>query len=212
MSLPVQFYTLLTMIAMGSLFGVMLDTYQRFLMRSRRKRWIVFINDLLFWLIQGILIFYVLFQVNDGELRFYLFLALLCGFSAYQALFKNIYMGLLNQLIQWVQAMIRFGLRMLNALIYQPLKGLYLLIVTILLYIGKTLLALVNLAWKVIEWVLNIIFKWIKWSFRTIYLFFPKPIKKNVGKVRNLCEGFFVTSKNTIIKGYAISKKFFRKK
>ena len=72
MTLTVQFYTLLAMIGMGSIFGATLDTYQRFLKRGHRNRWIVFINDILFWMIQGLIIFYVLFLVNHGELRFYL--------------------------------------------------------------------------------------------------------------------------------------------
>ncbi|WP_328192609.1 spore cortex biosynthesis protein YabQ, partial [Heyndrickxia coagulans] len=39
MSLSVQFYTMLAMIAMGSFFGGTLDTYNRFLQRRNRKRW-----------------------------------------------------------------------------------------------------------------------------------------------------------------------------
>ncbi len=90
MTLSTQFLTMLSMIGMGSLFGAMLDTYQRFLKRPKRKSLIVFINDLFFWIIQALLIFYTLFQVNNGELRFYIFLALLCGFAAYQSLFKRL--------------------------------------------------------------------------------------------------------------------------
>ena len=108
MTLTIQFYTLLAMIGMGSGFGAALDTYSRFLNRSERKRWIVFIHDFLFWIIQGLLIFYVLFLVNEGEFRLYLFLALLCGFSAYQALFKGFYQRLLEFLIILVIKLARF--------------------------------------------------------------------------------------------------------
>ncbi|HAQ08447.1 MAG TPA: spore cortex biosynthesis protein YabQ, partial [Bacillus bacterium] len=92
MTLSTQFLTMLAMIGMGSLFGASLDTHNRFLNRTKRKSWIVFINDILFWLFQGLSIFYVLFSVNMGELRLYIFLALLCGFAAYQSLFKSIYL------------------------------------------------------------------------------------------------------------------------
>ena len=61
MTLSTQFLTMLSMIGMGSLFGAMLDTYQRFLNRPKRNHWIVFFNDLLFWVIQALLIFYTLF-------------------------------------------------------------------------------------------------------------------------------------------------------
>src|SRR3954465_1158702 len=108
MTLSTQFVTLLSMIGMGSLFGAMFDTYQRFLKRPKRKQWIVFFNDLLFWMIQAVIIFYTLFQVNNGELRFYIFLALLCGFAAYQSLFKGMYLSLLEMMIKTILAVSRF--------------------------------------------------------------------------------------------------------
>src|SRR6476660_4178123 len=102
MTLTTQFYTLLAMIGMGSFYGAALDTYSRFLKRSERKRWIVFVHDVLFWVIKGLLIFYVLFLLNEGAFRFYLFLALFCGFSAYQALFRNLYRSSLEMFIKIV--------------------------------------------------------------------------------------------------------------
>ena len=82
MTLSTQFMTMLAMIGMGIFFGAGLDTYNRFLKRSKRKSWLVFINDILFWILQGLFIFFVLFRVNQGELRIYIFIALLCGFAS----------------------------------------------------------------------------------------------------------------------------------
>ena len=70
-----------------------------FLKRQERKRWLVFIHDILFWIVQALFVFYVLLLVNEAELRIYVFLALLCGFAAYQSLLKALYMKLLNFLI-----------------------------------------------------------------------------------------------------------------
>src|SRR6516165_4054961 len=108
MTLSTQFLTMLSMVGMGSAFGAMFDTYQRFLNRPQRKYWIVFVNDVLFWILQAILIFYTLFLVNNGELRFYIFVALLCGFAAYQSLFKRIYLRFLEILIYSVITICRF--------------------------------------------------------------------------------------------------------
>jgi spore cortex biosynthesis protein YabQ len=123
MTLSTQFVTLLSMIGMGSLFGAMFDTYQRFLKRPKRKQWIVFFNDLLFWMIQAVIIFYTLFQVNNGELRFYIFLALLCGFAAYQSLFKGMYLSLLEMMIKTILAVSRFIKKAFLVLIYKPILG-----------------------------------------------------------------------------------------
>jgi spore cortex biosynthesis protein YabQ len=51
MSLTTQFLTMLTMIGMGSYLGAAVDTYSRFLQRQKRAHWVVFINDILFWVI-----------------------------------------------------------------------------------------------------------------------------------------------------------------
>ncbi|MEH7523396.1 spore cortex biosynthesis protein YabQ, partial [Bacillus sp. JJ1503] len=120
MTLSTQFITMLAMIGMGSVFGAALDTYNRFLKRSNRKSWIVFINDILFWVVQGLAIFYILFIVNRGELRFYIFIALLCGFAAYQSLFKGLYVRLLEISISVIVAIYRFLLKLFHYMIYKP--------------------------------------------------------------------------------------------
>lgn len=73
MSVTTQLETMLAMIGMGGWLGLSIDTYSRFLQRRKRARFIVFINDVLFWLLQGLIIFYVLLLVNEGELRVYIF-------------------------------------------------------------------------------------------------------------------------------------------
>ena len=145
MTLTIQFYTLLAMIGMGSCFGAALDTYNRFLKRSVRKRWIVFLHDFLFWIIQGLLIFYVLFLVNEGEFRLYLFLALLCGFSAYQALFKGVYQRFLEFLILLVIKVVRFLTKSVQMLIFLPIKWVIVTAISIIIGIGRFVLVLIKM-------------------------------------------------------------------
>ena len=108
MSLDTQFITLISMIGMGISFGAAFDTYNHFLVRGKRKLWFVFLNDILFWCTQALLIFYVLYESNYGEWRFYILLALLCGYSAYQALFKNLYKKFLKMAINWIHQILLF--------------------------------------------------------------------------------------------------------
>lgn len=165
MSLTTQFYTMLAMIAMGSIFGASLDTYNRFLQRGKRKRWIVFINDVMFWLIQGLAVFYILFLVNYGEIRFYIFVALVCGFAAYQALMKNIYLKLLEILISAVISIYQFIVKLFMSLIFNPIKWIVLAFVTLTITLGKVLLSLVKVILQMLLWVIKIIFSPLKWIF-----------------------------------------------
>ncbi|MED3788476.1 spore cortex biosynthesis protein YabQ [Peribacillus frigoritolerans] len=200
MTLTIQFYTLLAMIGMGSGFGAALDTYSRFLNRSERKRWIVFIHDFLFWIIQGLLIFYVLFLVNEGEFRLYLFLALLCGFSAYQALFKGFYQSFLEFLIILVIKLARFIANSVHMLIILPIKWVIVSILAIIIGIGKFVLALLKWAGKILLFILNIFWRPLKWILTYIWNLLPVFVTKNVGKFYNKGKGILLKIKNSIFR------------
>ncbi|WP_066074257.1 spore cortex biosynthesis protein YabQ [Neobacillus soli] len=191
MTLSTQFITMLSMIGMGALFGAMFDTYQRFLNRPKRKQWLVFINDLLFWIIQAVAIFYTLFLVNNGELRFYIFLALLCGFAAYQSILKGIYQHLLELLINTIIAVYNFIKRTLYLIIYKPILSLIQLVVIIVLSIGRGLLALVKVVSKVLVFILKVIFVPVQRILLIIWKLLPKGIKKTVEKLYNKTAGNF---------------------
>lgn len=198
MTLTIQFYTLLAMIGMGSLFGAALDTYNHFLKRSERKRWIVFLHDFLFWIIQGLLIFYVLFLVNEGELRLYLFLALLCGFSAYQALFKGLYLRFLAFLIVLVVKLFRFMTELVRLIVIEPIKWIIMSIFAIVLGICKMVLALFKGIGKVLLFILNIFWKPVEWIFVKFWNLLPIFVTKNVEKFYNKGKGFLLKMKNSI--------------
>lgn len=200
MTLTIQFYTLLAMIGMGSGFGAALDTYSRFLNRSERKRWIVFIHDFLFWIIQGLLIFYVLFLVNEGEFRLYLFLALLCGFSAYQALFKGFYQRFLEFLIILVIKLARFIANSVHMLIFLPIKWVIVSILAIIIGIGKFVLTLLTWAGKILLFILNIFWRPLKWILTYIWNLLPVFVTKNVGKFYNKGKGILLKIKNSIFR------------
>lgn len=200
MTLSTQFLTMLSMIGMGSLFGVMFDTYQRFLDRPNRKSWIVFFNDLLFWVIQALIIFYILFLVNNGELRFYIFVALLCGFAAYQSLFKGIYLRLLEFMINTVIAIFRFMRRAFQLLIYKPVIGIIQLIISIILLLGRGGVSLVKFILKVLLFIFKVLWVPIEKIMMILWKLLPKGIKKNVEKLYNRTAGIFMEIKNYLVK------------
>lgn len=198
MTLTTQFYTLLAMIGMGSFYGAALDTYNRFLKRSERKRWIVFIHDILFWVIQGLLIFYVLFLVNEGEFRFYLFLALLCGFSAYQALLRSLYRSSLELFIKIVIKVFEFCVKSVQILIFLPIKWVITVILTLLIGIWKTLFFLLKWMGKLLFMIVHVILKPFQWILIKIWDMLPETVTKKVGKFYNRLTGILLKCKNVI--------------
>ncbi|KUP04553.1 spore coat protein [Bacillus coahuilensis p1.1.43] len=207
MTLSTQFYTMLSMILMGSLLGMSLDTYQRFLNRPNQNRWIVFVHDLLFWILQALVIFYVLYLVNYGEVRFYLFLAILLGFSMYQALLKRFYLMLQESVIDGVVSVYRFIVKLLTILVYRPIRGLLLFLLATILWIGRAIWKIVGmlflLLWKFVRIFLLLPLKWI---FLQAWKLFPKTLTT---RVDNLYEGTgkFILKKKKALVHYISNRK-----
>ncbi|MBM7663432.1 spore cortex biosynthesis protein YabQ [Bacillus mesophilus] len=185
MSLTVQFYTMLAMFGMGSWVGAALDTYGRFLKRSTRASWFVFLNDIAFWVVQGLIIFYTLLVVNEGELRFYVFLALLCGFAAYQSLFQSFYKSLLERLISMVVKTYKFFARLVTVLIINPIRYIIQLLLVFLLGLWK-LIMMVSI------FIVKVIYTPFKWVGLLIWKLTPKKFKIFLNKIA----GFLMKIKN----------------
>ncbi|MGX6446287.1 spore cortex biosynthesis protein YabQ [Neobacillus sp. K501] len=200
MTLSTQFLTMLSMIGMGTLFGAMFDTYQRFLKRPKRRSWIVFFNDLLFWIAQALIIFYVLFLVNNGELRFYIFIALLCGFAAYQSLLKGLYLRLLEIIIRTLISVYRFIRKSFIVLIYKPIIGILQLLISLIILIGRGIYSLVKFILKVLLWIIRVLIVPVEKIIIILWKLLPKGLKKTVEKLYNKTAGIFMVIKNYSIK------------
>lgn len=207
MTLTTQFVTMLAMIGMGSVFGAALDTYNRFLQRTKRKSWLVFINDILFWVVQGLAIFYILYLVNKGELRFYIFIALLCGFAAYQSLFKVMYLRVLEISIRMAISIYRFFVKAITLLIYKPIQGLIMALIAIAVTLGKGLYSLLKVIIRVLWFILKAAFLPVKWILLLLWKLLPKRIKKTVEKLYNKLAGYSHRIKNYVLKWTAKWKK-----
>lgn len=191
MTLSTQFITMLTMVGMGVFFGISLDTYQYFLKRTERKRLVVFFHDLLFWFFQALLIFYVLFLVNQGEVRVYLILALLLGFTIYKSLFQSLYLRLLKILISTIVQTANFIAKLVIQVIYKPIRMLLLFIVSILIFLLKGLKTLVRFVLRVLRFIIKSVFLPIKWLLSLIWLILPNKVKIFVEKFYGYLAGYY---------------------
>lgn len=194
MSLTTQFETMLAMIAMGLLFGALLDTYQRFLKRPKRARLISFFTDIIFWCLFGLLVFYSLYQVNFGEVHLYIFLALLCGFSAYQALFKHMYLKILERLIFLAVRTFLFLKRCFHLLIITPPTILLKTVQALLIFLKRSLLFLAKMILSLLLLIGKIIFSPVL----LIWRIFPASLRKKAENFQKEVAGFFLYIKNKV--------------
>ncbi|MYL39778.1 spore cortex biosynthesis protein YabQ [Halobacillus litoralis] len=188
MTLTTQFMTILSMIGGGMFVGASLDTFERFFHKRNKQSWLELLYQLIFWLVQAAFLFYLLYLVNYGELRVYVFAAVVCGFAAYRALFQNLYLRSLEVWIRIFMAVLTFLKKTVYYLVYVPAKSIIFLIISLLLGVYKILL-------KGIIILLIVAFYPIKLLFRVIWRFLPKNMKNYLSK----SAGFLKKMKNIMI-------------
>lgn len=168
---------MLAMIGMGSFFGAALDTYSRLFPRLNRNIILLIVHDILFWITQALLIFYVLYLVNHGEIRFYIFIALLCGFAFYQSLLKNGYLKLLEKIIRFVKRTYRKGKNMFSVLIVRPVVVTVTFLFTALVILIKSIFRIITASGIMLFTVLTFFIKPVLFPASLLWKLFPESIK-----------------------------------
>ncbi|MBH0231830.1 spore cortex biosynthesis protein YabQ [Halobacillus yeomjeoni] len=187
MTLTTQFITILSMIGGGMFVGASLDTFERLFYKRNKKSWLEIIYQLGFWLFQAAFLFYILYLANYGELRVYVFIALVCGFSAYRAMLQPIYLNILEFLIKFCMAIYRIVKKTFYYFVVWPVKSIIFLIFSLLLVVYKILL-------KGIIIIFLVAFYPIKLVLRLIWRLLPKSMKKHLRQIA----GFLGKMKNTL--------------
>lgn len=87
-----QVYVFLIFIMNGLLIGLLFDTFRTIRKSFKTSNIITDFQDIIFWLLTGLLILYSLFKFVNGELRGYIFIGLILGYILYLLIFSSIYM------------------------------------------------------------------------------------------------------------------------
>ncbi|WP_158738509.1 spore cortex biosynthesis protein YabQ [Alteribacillus sp. YIM 98480] len=173
MSLAVQFQTMFAMVAMGLVLGMNLDFYHRLTIRSVKAFWARLAWDLLFWLVQVLLVFYVLLHVNEGELRIYIFFSIAAGFFIYRRYGRSPFIKTMElgfSIVRWTRRTIAALIRIF---IISPIKF-------ILKLITSSVMIGITISGNVLFFLLNLLLFPLKLAARYLYPVFrrllPQPI------------------------------------
>ena len=112
----------------GIIIGLIFDIF-RILRRSFKTADIVtYIEDILFWLITGILILYTIFVFNYGKIRFFMFVGIFLGAMLYMLLISRYIIKISVTAIEFIKKTILFFLKIVIfpfQFIYRILKKIF---------------------------------------------------------------------------------------
>ncbi|MBO8164884.1 MAG: spore cortex biosynthesis protein YabQ [Brevibacillus sp.] len=150
MSIAVQLQTIALMSACGALMGMGFDTYQLFRRRWRIPAWLIFVLDVSFWVTSVLLVFAVLQRVNDGVVRWPIFLGIIAGAWLYFVLGSKSYTQFLLSVIKFVKWLYLTIMKIIDILIVQPILFVYKLLSILFGFLFTVLLTLGSFLWKLV--------------------------------------------------------------
>ena len=84
-----QGYIFVIFILNGFLIGILFDIFRILRKSFKTKDIVTYIEDILFWIITGIFLLYSVFKFNNGEIRLYMFIAILIGVLLYMLILSS---------------------------------------------------------------------------------------------------------------------------
>lgn len=104
----------------GFLIGLLFDFFRILRKSFKTSDIITYIEDILFWILTGIILLYSIFTFNNGEIRFYMFLGVILGCIIYMLLFSRYIVNTITKIVLFFKKII---IKIINIIIY-PLKML----------------------------------------------------------------------------------------
>lgn len=165
MTLSVQFLTLSMMFMSGFALGLLFDVYRVLAAQFRISRISLALFDILYGIIATLLVFKVLYETNQGEVRFFVFIGLLLGLSFYFALVSPAAIKFMEWMIKIIKRMFWLCVRVADGVIVKPAIALYRFIIIILgflmalsIFLSKIVIQLTHPLWILLKFLFRPLF------------------------------------------------------
>lgn len=117
----------------GILIGILFDIFRVLRKNFKTPDVVTYIEDILFWILTGVILLYSIFIVADGEIRFYMFLATFCGCIFYILLFSKSFIKVASKILRTlitlfsnifksIFKLITFTVKIIEKIFIRPIK------------------------------------------------------------------------------------------
>jgi len=120
-----QAYLFLIFFINGIIIGLLFDLFRISRKVFKTSDFITYIEDVLFWILSGIIVLYSIFIFNNGEMRLFMFLGIILGGIMYMVLLSSYIIKINVKIIKLIQKILE--------ILFIPLKLIYKYLVKFLL-------------------------------------------------------------------------------
>ena len=123
-----QAYLFLVFSFTGVIIGILFDFF-RILRRSiKTSNFITYIEDVLFWILTGLLVLFNIWYFNNGEIRIFMFLGIILGVLIYMSTLSNIIIKIFSKILQTIIKLFELPIKTILAIfkkLFTAIKKIY---------------------------------------------------------------------------------------
>lgn len=97
-----QAYLFLVFSLTGVEIGILFDFFRILRRTIKTGNIVTYIQDILFWILTGLLVLYNIWYFNNGEIRVYMFLGIIIGTLIYMSTLSNIFVKLFTKILSTI--------------------------------------------------------------------------------------------------------------
>ena len=135
-----QVFSFAIFILNGFLIGILFDIFRILRKSFKTPDFMTYIEDVVFWILSGLILLYSIFKFNNGELRLFIFLGVFIGSLIYLLVFSKLLIDISVYVIKIFKNMIKiliiipikFIIRIVNKTVFKPSKYLIINVVKII--------------------------------------------------------------------------------
>ena len=123
-----QLFSIFSFIITGIIIGILFDFFRILRKSFETTNFVIYLQDILFWILTGIITLFSIFQFNYGEIRAYVFLGILFGFIIYMLTISKHIIKYSVIIIKWIKKIIYYPFHAIiiffNKLLILPIQKL----------------------------------------------------------------------------------------
>lgn len=120
-----QAYLFLVFSLTGVAIGVLFDFFRILRRTIKTANIITYIEDVLFWILTGLLILYNIWYFNNGEIRIYMFLGIIMGVLIYMSTLSNILIKIFSKILQIIIKAVELPIKTIIVLFRKIFTAIY---------------------------------------------------------------------------------------
>ena len=102
-----QVFVFFWSIVIGAILALIFDFFRISRRKGNTKNWVVYVEDVFYWIIVAVMIIASAFITNDGELRGYMFIGYGIGAIFYLILFSKMLIKIISGILDFIENIVK---------------------------------------------------------------------------------------------------------